>query len=127
MVLWHEAAHWRGQQKWVGAERRVCGDSAYASQKVMIEGRAPNAEDFTNHAPGAAASWTKRSRSKTATSHVSDRAWRVAHAFGVLKRLWGFGRVSYSGVTKNATRAFAVLALDNIYLSRQPLMAQVRP
>lgn len=47
--------------------------------------------------------------------------------FGVLKRLWDFGRVRYSGVTKNATRAFAVLALDNIYLSRQPLMAQVRP
>ena len=52
---------------------------------------------------------------------------RVAHVFGVLKRLWDFGRVRYSGVTKNATRAFAVLALDNIYLSRQPLMAQVRP
>ena len=40
MVLWHEAAHWRGQPKRAGAERRVYGDSAYASQKVMIEGRA---------------------------------------------------------------------------------------
>ena len=108
-----------------GAERRVYGDSACASQKVLIEGRAPNAEDFTNHAPGAAASWTKRSRSKN--RNKSRIRSRVAHVFGVLKRLWDFGRVRSSGVTKNATRAFAVLALDNIYLSRQPLMAQVRP
>ena len=64
---------------------------------------------------------------KVKNSNKSRIRSRGAHAFGVLKRLWGFGRVSYSGVTKNATRAFAVLALDNIYLSRQPLMAQVRP
>lgn len=31
-----------------GAERRVYGDSACASQKVLIEGRGPNAKDFSN-------------------------------------------------------------------------------
>ena len=31
-----------------GNERRVYGDSAYASQKELIQGKAPNALDFTN-------------------------------------------------------------------------------
>ncbi len=52
---------------------------------------------------------------------------RVEHVFGVVKRLWGFGKVRYRGLQKNATRAFTALALANIYLSRQRLMAQVRP
>ncbi len=52
---------------------------------------------------------------------------RVEHVFGVVKRLWGFGKVRYRGLHKNATRAFTALALANIYLGRQRLMAQVRP
>ncbi|SMP80963.1 Transposase DDE domain-containing protein [Noviherbaspirillum suwonense] len=31
-----------------GQERRVYGDSAYASQKELIRGKAPKAKDFTN-------------------------------------------------------------------------------
>ena len=52
---------------------------------------------------------------------------RVEHVFGVLKRLWGYGTVRYRGLANNATRAFTALALANIYLSRQRLMAQLRP
>ena len=52
---------------------------------------------------------------------------RVEHVFGVVKRLWGFSKVRYRGLQKNATRAFTALALANIYLGRQRLMAQVRP
>lgn len=52
---------------------------------------------------------------------------RVEHVFGVVKRLWGFSKVRYRGLAKNATRAFTALALANIYLSRSRLMTQVRP
>ena len=52
---------------------------------------------------------------------------RVEHVFGVVKRLWGFAKVRYRGLAKNAGRAFTVLALANIYLSRNRLMAQLRP
>jgi IS5 family transposase len=52
---------------------------------------------------------------------------RVEHVFGVVKRLWGFGKVRYRGLQKNATRAFTALALANIFLGRQRLLAQVRP
>ena len=48
---------------------------------------------------------------------------RVEHVFGVVKRLWGFGKVRYRGLVKNATRAFTALALANLYLARQRLMA----
>lgn len=52
---------------------------------------------------------------------------KVEHVFGVVKRLWGFAKVRYRGLAKNATRAFTALALANIYLSRSRLLAQVRP
>jgi IS5 family transposase len=51
----------------------------------------------------------------------------VEHVFALVKRLWGFAKVRYRGLAKNACRAFTALALANIYLSRKRLMAQVRP
>lgn len=43
---------------------------------------------------------------------------RVEHKFGVVKSLWGCGKVHYRELQKNATRAFTALALTNIYLGR---------
>jgi len=108
-----------------GQERRVYGDSAYASQKALIEGKAPKAKDFTNQR-------TRRNGIVEETLKAKNRnksriRSRVEHVFGVIKRLWGFGKVRYRGLAKNATRAFTALALANIYLSRSRLMAQVRP
>ena len=108
-----------------GQERRVYGDSAYASQKKLIEGKAPKAKDFTNQR-------TRRNGIvdevlKAKNRNKSRIRSRVEHVFGVVKRLWGFGKVRYRGLAKNATRAFTALALANIYLSRSKLMAQVRP
>ncbi|MGF6666150.1 hypothetical protein QF000_007883 [Paraburkholderia atlantica] len=52
---------------------------------------------------------------------------RVEHVFAVVKRLWGFTKVRYRGLTKNANRAFVALALANLYLSRGRFTGQVRP
>lgn len=109
-----------------GHERRVYGDSAYASQKELIERKAPKAKDFTN----------QRVRNRQGEVNEVQRAKnrnkskiraRVEHVFGVVKKLWGLTKVRYRGLHKNATRAFTALALANIYLSRGKLMAQVRP
>ena len=55
---------------------------------------------------------------------------RVEHVFAAIKRLWGFDKVRYRGLAKHATRAFVTLAMamamTNIYLARQPLLAQIR-
>ena len=109
-----------------GQEQRVYGDSAYASQKDLIHSKAPQARDFTNcrtRKPGGEADEVKRGRNRNKSKIRS----RVEHVFAVIKRLWGFTKVRYRGLAKNAGRAFTALALANIYLSRNRLLAQVRP
>ena len=109
-----------------GHEQRVYGDSAYASQKELIASKAPAARDFTNQRtrrPGGEVDEAQRSKNR----NKSKIRARVEHVFGVVKRLWGFTKVRYRGLQKNATRAFTALALANIYLGRQRLLAQVRP
>ena len=102
-----------------GNERRVYGDSAYASQKALIETKGPQARDFTNQRvrrdgePDAARRAKNRRKSRV-------RA-RVEHVFAVVKRLWGFNKVRYRGLAKNATRSFVALGLANIYLARHRL------
>ena len=107
-----------------GSEQRVYGDSAYASQKTLIAGKAPNAKDFTNQRTRYAGIIDEAVRAKN--RNKSKIRSRVEHVFGVVKRLWGFGKVRYRGLQKNATRAFTALALANIFLARQRLMALVR-
>ena len=109
-----------------GSEQRVYGDSAYASQKELIASKAPRAKDFTNERVRnrqGQANEVKRAKNR----NKSRIRARVEHVFCVVKRLWGFSKVRYRGLAKNATRAFTALALANIYLGRRPLMAQVRP
>lgn len=102
-----------------GSERRVYGDSAYASQKQLIAGKAPQARDFTNQRVrrGGEIDEAERARHRT-KSRVRAR---VEHVFAVLKRLWGFTKVRYRGLAKNATRSFVALSLANLYLARRHL------
>jgi len=108
-----------------GEERQVYGDSAYQSQKALIHSKAPHAHDFTNERTrrGGEVDEAKRARNR----NKSRIRARVEHVFAVVKRLWGFTKVRYRGLQKNATRAFTALALTNIYLARGRLAPQVRP
>ncbi|SFB34743.1 transposase, IS4 family [Collimonas sp. OK607] len=108
-----------------GQEQRVCGDNAYASQKVLIHCKAPNARDFTNQRTRKSGEIDEVARGKNRDK--SKIRSRVEHVFAVVKRLWGFTKVRYRGLAKNATRAFTALALANLYLSRRHFLAQVRP
>jgi IS5 family transposase len=108
-----------------GEEKRVYGDSAYASQKDLMLSKAPNAKDFTNQRTRKSGEVDEIARGKN--RNKSKIRSRVEHVFGVVKRLWGFSKVRYRGLAKNAARAFTALALANIYLSRRHLLAQVRP
>ena len=108
-----------------GAEQRVYGDSAYASQKALIQAKAPNAKDFTNQRSRKGGHIDEAVRAKNRTK--SKVRARVEHVFGVVKRLWGFNKVRYRGLAKNATRSFVALALANIFLARRTLYGQVRP
>jgi IS5 family transposase len=52
---------------------------------------------------------------------------KVEHPFLVLKRLWGFAKVRYRGLAKNAHQAFAMLALINLNQWGRPLTGEVHP
>lgn len=109
-----------------GDELRVYGDSAYASQQELIASKAPRAKDLTNQRlrkVNGVANEIERARNRK----KSKVRARVEHVFAIIKRQWGFAKVRYRGLHKNATRAFTALALANIYMSRGLLLAQVRP
>ena len=97
------------------------GDSAYASQKRLIRAKASRARDFTNQRTRKGGQIDEIERAKN--RHKSKVRARVEHVlFGVVKRLWGFDKVRYRGLPKNATRVFVALGLDNIYLTRGRLV-----
>lgn len=97
------------------------GDSAYASQQALIQSKASQARDCTNQrvSPGSPTEQLDRILNRV-KSRVRSR---VEHVFAVVKKLWGFSKVRYRGLGKNATRAFVTLGLANIYLARRTLMA----
>jgi transposase, IS5 family len=70
-----------------GNEQRVYGDSAYASQKKLIQGKTPRAKDFTNQRTRrAGGSVNEVQRGKTCNK--SKIRAQVEHIFGLVKRPW---------------------------------------
>jgi IS5 family transposase len=49
---------------------------------------------------------------------------KVEHVFGILKLKFGFTKVRYRGLKKNANRLFATLALVNVFMVRKKLLAR---
>ncbi len=102
-----------------GDETRIWGDSAYAGQGEVIQCSAPSAKDFTQakgsrHKPLSDAD---RLRNRT----KSKIRAKVEHVFGVMKRVFGFTKVRYRGLAKNAHALFVLSALTNLYLARRRL------
>lgn len=48
---------------------------------------------------------------------------KVEHVFGVLKLKFGFVKVRYRGLAKNANRFFATCALVNLFMVRKKLLS----
>ena len=105
-----------------GEETRGWGDGAYQGQTAVIRECAPRALDFTQRRcryKGQIVdevTWAKnRTKSKV-------RA-RVEHVFQVMKLKFGFVKVRYRGLKKNAHRLFVTCALVNLFVSRRKLLA----
>jgi transposase, IS5 family len=104
-----------------GDETRLYGDSAYANQKAALKAKAPKAKDFTNKRAYRNKPLTERDKQVNRTK--SQTRAKVEHPFLTLKRIWGFAKVRYRGLAKNANRVFAMLALINIDKWNRPLQA----
>jgi len=103
-----------------GEETRVWGDGAYPGQTEVIPQSAPRARDCTQ----------RRCRYK---NHIDEVEWakngnksrvrsKVEHVFGVMKLQFGFVKVRYRGLRKNANRLFATWALVNLFMVRKKLL-----
>ena len=104
-----------------GGEKRVRGDAAYRGQTEVIRAYAPEAADFTHHYSARRKGLTRRERAIHRTK-ARGRA-RVEHAFHVVKRVFGFVKVRYRGIAKNAHRLVVNFALANLYLHRRRLLS----
>ena len=103
-----------------GNETRVWGDSAYSGQTEVIRKAAPSAQDFTHHKGHRhrplSAEERARNRTKSRVRAKGEHPWLV------LKRIFGFRKVRYRGIAKNANRLFVACGLVNLYLHRRLLL-----
>jgi len=110
-----------------GKETRLYGDSAYRgkAQRERLKTIAPKANDFTNKRAYKNRPLTEAD--KATNRRKSSVRSKVEHPFLTLKRLWGFAKVRYRGLAKNANRAFAMLVMLNISKWGRPFTGVVRP
>src|SRR5690606_10338544 len=104
-----------------GAGRARYGDKAYWSERDRGELEALGVRYRVNRRGVSGKPLTERWKEiNRSRSRVRSR---VEHPFHVVKRLWGFGKVRYRGLRKNAVRAYAAFALANLYLVRKRLLS----
>lgn len=101
-----------------GEERSIFGDQAYWKEADRQRFRAAGVRYRVNRRPGNAARPLTDYQKKVNQSRSRTRA-RGEHAFRIVKQLWGFAKVRYRGIAKNAARAFASFGLANLYLMRR--------
>jgi IS5 family transposase len=104
-----------------GEETRLYGDSAYRGekQKERLKELAPKARDFTNKRAYKNRPLTEAD--KDTNRRKSSVRSKIEHPFLTIKRIWGFAKVRYRGLAKNANRAFAMLAMLNLSKWGRPL------
>src|SRR5437868_15307080 len=103
-----------------GEETRVWGDQAYRGQTDVIHECAPQAQDCTHRRYRYKNRIDEVERAKNRTK--STVRSRVEHVFGVMKLKFGFVKVRYRGLAKNANRLFATCALVNLFVPRRKLL-----
>jgi hypothetical protein len=115
----------RGDQDSTGHVTEMTGHvpefGGHDAETVGYDGpKYANALDFTNEdtrKAGCEVDEVKKAKNRNKSKIRS----RVEPVFAVVKRLWGFDKVRYRGLAKNATRAFVTLAMAHIYLEATPV------
>ena len=105
-----------------GEETKVWGDQAYRGQTEAIHEVAPRAQDLTSRRYRYKDRIDEEERAKNRTkSRVRSK---VEHVFQIMKLKFGFVKVRYRGLGKNANRLFATCALVNLFTARWTLLRQ---
>ena len=96
------------------------GDQAYRGQRAVIRQHAPKAQDFVNRRYRHRGVVDEVERAKNRTK--SKVRARVEHSIGVIKRVFGFAKVRYRGLKKNAHRLPVTCTLANLFMARRHLL-----
>lgn len=107
-----------------GEESCVWGDSAYAGKGDVIGECAPRAKDFTNKKGSRYVTLSNEERARN--RNKSKVRAKVEHVFGVMKGQFGFTKVRYKGLAKNAHHLFVSCALVNLVMAKKVLLRQQR-
>src|SRR5215467_9093329 len=103
-----------------GEETRVWGDQAYRGQSHVIEECAPRAQDHTHRRYRYKNGIDQEERAKNRTK--SSVRSKVEHVFQVMKLKFGFVKLRYRGLKKNAHQLFVICALVNLFLTRKKVL-----
>ena len=95
-----------------------CGETrpTRAMRDVIAE-HAPRAKDFTNERSSQSA--VERRGQVKESNQVESQGEK--HPF-LIKRIFGFNKVRYRGLDKNANRLFVACGLVNLYMARRQLL-----
>lgn len=103
-------------------DRVIFGDKGYVSDKRKRAARADGVlwavKDKRKRGCALSSSQKKRNR-----KHGSVRA-KVEHVFRVIKCQFGYRKVRYRGLAKNAAQMFSLMALANLYIARRNLRVE---
>ena len=104
-----------------GEESAIYGDKAYADNRKKEAFESQGIEWHIDRKGSPGHPLTKEDRQWNRKQH-RVRA-RGEHAFRVVKHLWGYRKVRYKGLLKNAAQVFSLFALANLYLVRKDLLS----
>ena len=96
------------------------GDQAYRGQRAVIRRKAARARDFVNRRYRHHGVVNQAERAKNRTK--SKVRVKVEHPIGVIKRVFGFTKVRYRGLKKNAHRLIVTCVLANLFIARRQLL-----
>ena len=103
-----------------GEEYTVYGDKAYSNTGKSTEFEAQGIEWHIDRKGSPGHPLTPSDREWNHEQHRT-RA-KGEHIFLVVKHLWGYKKVKYKGLLRNAAQVFSLFALANLYLVRKDLL-----
>ena len=108
-----------------GKEDTVCGDSGYTGADKREELQGVEAAFWIAEKPSKLrAMKNKRDRhyAECWERHKASLRAKVEHPFRVIKRQFGFTKVRYRGLAKNAAQVLTLFALSNLWMARRRLL-----
>ena len=101
-------------------DRAVFGDKGYVDNRVKRAAR--KAGVFWGVALKSTTKHKLSAANKRFNDKMSSVRSRVEHLFRVIKRQFGYTKVRYKGLAKNAAQVFTLIGLTNLYLARRAML-----